>query len=72
MSYLVENPLLVANLAIAVFLGVTAFRVAWREDWGWGWGLVVAAIPVTLTFFCWPWGTLGAAAFVGKLYMAYG
>ena len=72
MSNVTENPLAVANLVIAIFLGVTTFRIAWREDWGWGWGLVVAAIPVTLTFFLWPCGTLGAAAFVGKLYAAYG
>jgi hypothetical protein len=72
MSYVTEHPLAVFNLVIAIFLGVTSFRIAWREDWGWIWGILVAAIPVTLTFFCFPLGTLGAAAFVGKLYMAYG
>jgi hypothetical protein len=59
-------------LVIPVFLGITTFRIAWRQDWGWIWGLVLAGVIVGLSFVCWPWGMLGAAAIVGKLYMSYG
>lgn len=72
MSYVTENPMAVFQFLIALFLGVTAFRIAWREDWGWIWGLLLTAIIVGLTFLCFPWGMLGAGAIVGKLYKSYG
>jgi hypothetical protein len=59
-------------LIVLVFLGVTTFRMAWRQDWGRIWGTVLTAIIVGLTFFCWPWGMSGAAAIVGTLYRSYG
>jgi hypothetical protein len=72
MSYLVENPVLVMTVIIAIFLGVTTFRIAWRQGWGWICGLLLAAVPMTMTFFFFPCGALGAGAFVGSLYKYYG
>jgi hypothetical protein len=71
-SYVAEHPWVVTTWLIALFLGVTTFRIAWREDWGWAAGLLLAAIPVALIFFCPLWGLLGAGVFVGKLYKSYG
>ncbi|HVK07571.1 MAG TPA: hypothetical protein VM597_02225 [Gemmataceae bacterium] len=72
MSYITDDPLRAMTAVIAVFLAVTVFRIAWREDWGWWWGLVLAAIIGGLAFVWWPWGLLGAGAIVGKLYQSYG
>ena len=72
MSYLAENSVLIACLAIAIFLGVTTFKCAWREGWHWAFGLMFAAIRATMTFFCFPFGALGAAAIGGKVYKSYG
>ena len=59
-------------LVIPVFLGVTTFRIAWRQDWGWVWALVLTGLIVGLNFVCWPWGMLGAGAIVGVLYKHFG
>ncbi len=40
MSHTSEIALSVFWLVVPVFLGVTVFRIAWREDWGWFWGLM--------------------------------
>lgn len=72
MTILKENSIEVFCLFPAIFLGVTVFRISWHQDWGWFWGLLLTAIIVGLTFFCWPWGMLGAGALVGKLYKSYG
>ena len=72
MSFLAENSLFIACVAIAIFLGVTTFKCAWREGWHWAFGLMFAAIPATMTFFCFPYGALCAGVIVGKIYMSYG
>ena len=72
MSSMSDIALWVIWLGIPVFLGVTTFRIAWRQDWGWVWGLVLTGLIVGLTFLCWPWGMLGAGALVGTLYKYYG
>lgn len=72
MSIIKGNPIQFFSLLATIFLGVTVFRIAWRQDWGWFRGLVLTAIIVGLTFLYWPWGLLGAGAFVGKLYQHYG
>lgn len=72
LSIVKDNPIQVFSLLGSVFLGVTVFRIAWRQDWGWFWGLVLTGIIVGLSFLFWPWGLLGAGAIVGKLYQHYG
>jgi len=72
LSIIKDNPIQVFSLLGSIFLGVTVFRIAWRQDWGWFWGLVLTGIIVGLTFLFWPWGLLGAGAIVGKLYQHYG
>lgn len=59
-------------VVVPIFLGVTTFRIAWRNDWGWIRGLLLTGIIVGIALFCWPFGMLGAAVIVGKLYQSYG
>jgi len=72
MSIVRDNPIAIFSLFASIFLGITTFRIAWRQDWGWVWGLLLTGLIVGLTFLCWPWGMLGAGAIVGKLYKSYG
>src|SRR5262245_7155909 len=72
LSVIKDNPIQVFSLLGSIFLGVTVFRIAWRQDWGWFWGLVLTGIIVGLTCLLWLWGLLGAGAIVGKLYQHYG
>jgi hypothetical protein len=72
LSIVRDNSIAVFCLFGSIFLGVTTFRIAWRQDWGWFWGIVLTAIIVGISFLFWPWGLLGAGAIVGKLYKSYG
>ncbi len=66
------NPLAIVILLVAVGLGVLVFRLAWSQGWHWGLGLLLALLPVAVTFFFGILGLLGSALFVGALYKASG
>ena len=72
LSIVRDNSISVFCLFGSIFLGVTTFRIAWRQDWGWFWGLLLTVVIVGISFLFWPWGLLGAGAIVGKLYQSYG
>ncbi len=61
----------VLTLAVAVGLAMLTFRLA-VGGFGWHWavGLLLAVVPVAVTFFFGLIGLLGAALFVGALYKA--